>query len=164
MIFVVAVVSVLLPIVPAPAIVLDESQALDLDIGDAWTRVEAPEGALARWERGGETVVVARSRGNTDGAYAKDKAARTTYLDGIERGVRDETPGYRRIARAERTLGSNKAVPVLDLWFSGPEGVRGMRFLLYRGYTVVLALASPGKKRTAEHRRIVESFRPVSLK
>ncbi len=148
----------------APAVVLDDTQALDLDIGDGWTKVATPDGALARWENGGDTIVVARSRGNTDGAYAKDKAVRAAYFDGVEQGLRDETPGYRRIARTERKLGPRKNVPGLDVWFAGAGGVRGMRFVLYRGYMVVLALATAAKRRTAEQRRIVESFQPVSLK
>jgi len=157
------VILVALALLATPAIVLDETQALDLEVGPGWQKVATPDGALARWASGAESVVVARSRGNTDGAYAKDTAARATYFDGVERGVREETPGYRRIARTERKLGPKKNFPALDLWYGSPAGVRGVRFVLFRGYMVMLALASPAKKRTAEHRRIVESFQPVTL-
>jgi hypothetical protein len=153
--------SVLLAILAAPAVVLDETQGLDLDVGDGWTKVGTPEGALARWESGDDSVVVARSRGNTDGAYAKDSAARTAYFDGVEQGVRDETAGYRRVGRTERKLGSRKNVPGLDLWFAGKEGVRGMRFVFFRGYMVVAALASPARRRTAAQKKVIESFHPV---
>lgn len=152
---------VALAILAAPAVVLDETQGFELDVGEGWRRVDAPVGALARWERGGDSVVVARCRGNTDGAYAKDKAARETYFDGVEQGLRDETPGYRRLARAERKLGTRKSLPGLDVWFARAHGVSGVRFVFFRGYMVVAALSSPGRTRTSEQRKLLDSFRPV---
>jgi len=149
----------------APAVVLDDAVGLDLAVGPEWRKIEEPAPAeggtvLLRMERGDETVVVARRRGNTDAAYTKEKPARTAFLDGVEKGVKDETPGYRRLSAAERGLGSKK-VPGLDLWFRGNEGVRGMRFVFFRGYMVVLALSSPARRANRDHRRIVESFVPV---
>jgi hypothetical protein len=152
----------------APAVVLDDMLGLDLALGPEWRRIDDPlpaEGGtiLLRMERGAETVVVARRRGNTDAAYAKEKPARTAYFDGVEKGVRDETPGYRRLSVTERGLGRSgaKNIPALDLWFRGREGIRGLRFVFFHGYMVVLALSAPVSRPSRDHHRIVESFVPV---
>jgi hypothetical protein len=149
----------------APAVVLDDTMGLDLALGPEWRKIAEPPQAeggtiLLRMEHGADTVVVARRRGNTDAAYAKEKPARTAYFDGVEKGVRDETPGYRRLSATERGLGS-RTIPALDLWFRGREGVRGLRFVFFRGFMVVLALSSPVSRPSRDHRRIVESFVPV---
>jgi hypothetical protein len=149
----------------APAVVLDDAMGLDLALGPEWRKIEEPPPAeggtiLLRMQHGDETVVVARRRGNTEAAYAKEKPARTAYFDGVEKGVKDETPGYRRLSATERGLGSRN-IPALDLWFRGREGVRGLRFVFFRGFMVVLSVSSPGSRPSRDHRRIVDSFVPV---
>ena len=53
-------------------------------------------------------VVLARMRGNTDGAWADARAQVQAFHDGVEAGVKKRVPGYRRLERKGRALGARK--------------------------------------------------------
>jgi hypothetical protein len=113
-------------------------------------------GLLASWHDGrGRRIAVGRLRGNTDGGRAGDRA----YYAGLEEGVRRATPGYRRLAATRRTLGGK--IPAFDLWYRGRDAVRGARFVVLRGYALVLSVHAPGARKIEPAlRRALESFAP----
>jgi hypothetical protein len=114
---------------------------------------------LARFaDEQGRRVVVARVRGNTVGAYDGSRA----YFDGLEEGVRRQTEGYRRLATARKQVGRRGKVPVYDLWYRAGPAVRGARFVLLKGYALVLTVHAPGTRRVDRAlKKTLESFAPA---
>jgi hypothetical protein len=143
-------------------VLVGESWQIDLPGG--WSPVDPP--ALAEGlvlgsyaGDGGRRLVVARLRGNTDGAYAQSK----TYFGGLEEGVKKDTDGYRRLSARELKLGKRKQIPAYDLWYRAGAAVRGSRFVLLRGYAIVATIEIPRARRVdAGARKILESLGPAT--
>ena len=108
-------------------------------------------------------VVLARMRGNTDGAWAEERARVQAFHDGVEAGVKKRVQNYRRLERRGRTLGARK-VPALDLWYRTGAGkarrVVGVRFLFFRTIGFFLVVESPGSRVDRDTRKLLESFGP----
>lgn len=116
---------------------------------------ELPTGkALAAYASAGRRLLVARLRTPTEGAYA----GRAAFFAGVEDGVRQESPGYQRLAGGVRKLGKR---PAFDLWYRAGGALHGVRFVFLRGLVVVLRLEL-GDARAVDRgaRRLLESFRP----
>lgn len=147
----------------APTVVAEDDSRWQLDLPDGWSPAELPEvtegKALAAWSSDHARLVVVRMRGNTDAAYD----ARSSYLAGLEAGVAKEAPGYRRLAATQRKLGKKKKVlPAYDLWFRTSAGVRGIRFVFMKNYTVLASIDIPGASKIGpESKKIIESFGPM---
>ena len=146
----------------APTIVTEDDSHWQIDLPDGWTPADLPavvEGkALAAWSSERRRLVVVRMRGNTDAAYD----SKSSYLAGLEEGVAKEVPGYRRLAATQRKVGGKKRkLPVYDLWFRTAGGVRGIRFIFMKNYTVLASVDLPGAtKIPSEARKMLESFVP----
>jgi hypothetical protein len=145
-----------------PARVLDGTTGWRVDLPDGFDVDEEPPaldegGVLAGWHDGrGRRVAVGRLRGNTDGGREGDRA----YLAAIEAGVARATTGYRKLRAARRTLAPRKLV-AYDLWYRSGDAVRGARFVILRGYALVLSVHAPRTRRIDPAlRRALESFRP----
>jgi hypothetical protein len=141
---------------PVTVSVDDVDLRIDLPAGwDATPPPELPAGrALAAYASAGRRLVIARLRASTEGAYA----ARPAYFAGIEDGVRQESPGYQRLAGGARKLGKR---PAYDLWYRAGGAVHGARFIFLRGLVVVARLELPDARaveRGARH--LLESFKP----
>jgi len=146
----------------APAVVSDDDSRWQLDLPDGWTPAAPPEVTegkpLAAWSSAHGRVVVVRLRGNTDAAYDP----KSSYLAGLEEGVAKESPGYRRLAATQRKLGKKKKLPAYDLWFRTSAGVRGIRFIFMKNYTMLATIDVPGATRIGpESKKIIESFAPM---
>lgn len=146
----------------APTVVPDDDSRWQIDLPDGWAPAELPEvtegKTLAAWSSDHGRLVVARMRGNTDAAYDP----KSSYLAGLEEGVAKEAPGYRRLAATQRKLGKKKKLPAYDLWFRTGTGVRGIRFIFMKNYTVLASIDVPGiRKIGPESKKILESFGPV---
>jgi hypothetical protein len=145
-----------------PVEVLDGPSRWRLDLPPGFREepvLELPDGVmLARHEDArGRRVTVARARGNTEGAYGDERA----YFTGLEEGVRRHTPGYRRLAATQRKIGRRGKIPVYDLWWRADGAVRGSRFVLLRGYALVLTVHAPGARRVDPAlKKTLESFTP----
>jgi hypothetical protein len=145
-----------------PVDVLDGQTRWQIDL-PAGFAAEEPEPLgegtmLARFaDDAGRRVVVARLRGNTDGAYDGTKA----YFAGLEEGVKRQSPGYKRLVAAQRKLGAHGKIPGYDLWYRTGEAVRGSRFALLRGYALVVTVHLPGARRIDRSlKKALESFGP----
>ena len=149
----------------APTVVADDDSRWQLDLPDGWAPAELPEvtegKALAAWSSDHGRLVVVRMRGNTDAAYDP----KSSYLAGLEEGVAKEAPGYHRLAATQRKLGPSKKkkkLPAYDLWFKTSDGVRGIRFIFMKNYTVLASIDVPGLRKIGpESRKILESFGPM---
>lgn len=107
----------------------------------------------------GRRLVVTRTH------YPNFDARRRTlaYMNSIEIGLR-KIPGYKRLRRSMRRM---RRVAVIDYVFrrhyDGRAEIVMMRFLLHRGVSYTLTLATPAKQwgrwRRA-NRRLMRSFRP----
>jgi hypothetical protein len=148
--------------VAAPAVVTDDDSHWQLDVPDGWTPADLPEitegKALAAWSSNHGRLVIVRMRGNTDAAY-DGKAA---YFAGLEEGVQKEAPGYHRLAATQRKLGKKKKIPAYDLWYRAAAGVRGIRFIFMKNYSVLATVDVPGATKIGpEAKKILESFGPA---
>lgn len=139
----------------------DASPRWQLDLDDSWRAVATTDTAggniLAAYHREpGWRLVVARQRGNTDAAYEGDRA----FADGLEEGVRRDTGGYQRISLKQRAISGRKVkIPVVDLWYRTPDGVRGTRFVIMKGYAVMATIDLPGSRRPDKlARKVLEGF------
>ncbi len=146
----------------APAVVSDDDSRWQLDLPDGWTAAELPEviegKALAAWSSAHGRLAVVRLRGNTDAA----SDPKSSYVAGVEEGVAKESPGYRRLAATQRKLGKKKKLPAYDLWFRTGAGVRGIRFIFMKNYTMLATIDVPGATQVGpESKKIIESFAPV---
>jgi hypothetical protein len=146
-----------------PLEILDGQARWGIELPDGFSAEETEElgegTMLARFsDPAGRRVVVARLRGNTDGAY---DGARS-YFAGLEEGVKAQTPGYRRLASAQRKLGKKGKIPAFDLWFRAKGAVRGSRFVLLKGYALVLTVDAPSARRVDRAlKKALESFAPM---
>lgn len=147
----------------APTVVAEDDSRWQLDLPDGWSPADLPEvtegKALAAWSSDHGRLVVVRMRGNTDAAYD----AKSGYLAGLEEGVAKEAPGYRRLAATQRKLGKKKKLlAAYDLWFRTSAGVRGIRFVFMKNYTVLASIDVPGASKIGpESKKIIESFGPM---
>jgi hypothetical protein len=145
-----------------PVEVLDGQSRWTLELPAGFSAEEVEELGegvmLARYsDAGGRRVVVARLRGNTDGAYSGERG----YFAGLEEGVKRQTPGYRRLAATQRKLGRTGKIPVYDLWFRAGDAVRGSRFVLLKGYALLLTVHAPRTRRVDRAlKTALESFSP----
>jgi len=148
--------------VAAPTVVTDDDSRWQIDLPDGWTPADLPEvtegKALAAWSSDHGRLVVVRMRGNTDAAYDP----KSSYLAGLEAGVAKESPGYHRLAATQKKLGKKKRLPAYDLWFRTGAGVRGIRFIFMKNYTVLASIDVPGLRKIGpESKKILESFGPM---
>jgi hypothetical protein len=133
-----------------------------LDLPDGWKPADAPDAGagttMGSWAGDGERrLVIARLRGNTDGAYAGQRS----WWSGLEDGVRESTEGYKRLSSRALKLGKKKQIPAYDLWYRARGGVRGSRFVMFRGRAVVATIDLPhARKVEAGAKKILESFIP----
>lgn len=136
----------------------DDDSRWQFMLPTGWEAAEPPplaEGrVLAVYTNHGQKLIIARLRGNTEGAY-DNKAA---FFSGLETGVRNENEGWRRLSGNLRRLGSKRKLPAYDLWYRAGGALHGMRFIFTRSDAVILHLETQGAERAA--RRLVESFGP----
>ena len=145
-----------------PARVLDGTTPWRVDLPDGFEVDEEPPaldegGLLAGWhDDGGRRVTVGRLRVNTDAGLDGDRA----YFASIEAGVAGATKGYRKLRSAKHTLPPRKLV-AYDLWYRSGDAVRGARFVILRGYALVLGVHAPRTRRIDPAlRKTLESFSP----
>jgi hypothetical protein len=142
---------------PVPISDDDDRWRVDLPVG--WAEAAPPDGAggrvLAAFASGTRRLVVARLRGNTEGA----SAGKASFFAGLEEGARQESPGYQRLSGERRHTHRKHTHPVYDLWYRSDAGVRGVRFVFTRSSAVVATLSLPGERTVPkEARRLLESF------
>jgi hypothetical protein len=131
----------------------------ELGVPDGWAR----DGDALVWNNAdtGERMTVTRIGAPNGDAWRGSKA----FFATIESGVVAGATGYKSIKRKRSKAGR---VPTLDLWFEnqtsrGDDVVTVMRFLLFRRYSVVLAVDTPAttwKQRRRAMRRIARGFKP----
>ena len=145
-----------------PSRVLDGTTPWRVDLPDGFDVDEEPlqldeGGLLAAWhDRAGRRIAVGRLRGNTEDGLDGEKA----YFAAIEEGVARETKGFRKLRSTRRTLPPRKLV-AYDLWYRSGDAVRGARFVILRGYSLVLSVHAPRTRRIDPAlRRTLESFAP----
>ncbi len=146
----------------APFVITDDEDRWQLELPDGWTAVDPPQPAtgraLAAYAARGRRLVVARVRGNTDGAYD----GRPGFFVGLEDGVARETPGFVRLAGGAKKLGKKRKLPAYDVWYRAGREVFGIRFVFLRGYSVMATLEIPGARAVPrDARRLLESFGPA---
>jgi hypothetical protein len=146
----------------APVAIVDDETRWQLDLPDGWETIEVPAPAtgktLAAFAAGARRVVVARVRGNTDGAYD----GKPGFYAGLEEGVAQAVPGYARLSGEPKKLGKKGKLPAYDLWYRTGDGVRGVRFIFLHGYTLMATTDLPGQRSVArDARRLIESFGPA---
>jgi hypothetical protein len=135
----------------------DRANAYALALPAGWVAIDAP-GTL-RAHRSADGVVLVVTRLEAGGRALGDAAA---LADALERGVARETPGYRREARAQRTIGY---AAVIDLVYrrGGAERVT-TRFVVLRSRTLIVTIAAPADASRATRRAIADaakSFVPL---
>ena len=149
----------------AAAEIVDAQAGYRLSVPAGWTVAETPgarDEVLATFshEDSDQVLVITRLPGPTDGAWDDDPA----YFAALEAGVKKQFSSYERLWTRRIRLGKKK-IPALDLWFrserEGKKIVVGARFLLFRGYSLSLVIDSPGKKRPAATKKLLESFLPL---
>jgi len=144
-----------------PTTVLDGTAPWRVELPPGFTADDAladldEGGQLAGWRDGaGRRIVVGRLRGNTDDGLAGERS----YFAGLEEGVAKDTPGYRKLRSARRKL--PRSLVAYDLWFRSGDAVRGARFVILRGYALVLSVHAPRTRRIDPALRgALESFVP----
>lgn len=118
------------------------------------------ETAIAAWEHlSGVRAVVVRISVPNPAAW--NSKTRTTYVSEVERGFA-AAPGYRK---QSRRLGIVGGVPTFDLRFlrkiEGKREAVAARLLLFRTYTLVLAVSGAPRQMQAARRattRLIQSF------
>jgi hypothetical protein len=131
--------------------------------GPGWQAIDpVPSGLLAAYRHESGAAAIALLRID----YPNPHELRTSraQLDAVERGVKEQSRGYRRISQRSRHIGR---VVALDLTYRrdgavGPEIARA-RFLFWPGYTIILIASHDAKAQSALRRsieRLVTGFFP----
>jgi hypothetical protein len=146
------VVGALVSAAAADPIALPDTRAtLDLDLRE-WTatQTDPAHGLVAAYRSKTDALAVTRAPiPNPDAWRAKTRDA---YVDELERGLAAAVPEYKRTAR---TVGDANGVPVVDIEARTKYGTAMFRFLLFRTYSLTLALEP---KDLAHGRAIAHAF------
>lgn len=129
-----------------------------LELPDKWQRVDTKD-LVAHYEHpSGSMLLVLRNDAPNPDMWSAPTPPKQRYVDGIERGVREATPGYRLV---RKKLGTAAGVPVFDLESTGKDGTTYVyRFLLFRTYSMTLSIKVPKKGDVAVARAIATKFSP----
>lgn len=129
-----------------------------LELPDQWQKVEsAAVVAMFKHPAGAVLAVTRADVGNPD-AWKDDAKVKQAYADAIERGIRGRIPGYKR---RQRKLGDEHGIPALDLEATRDSGATVIvRVLLFRTYSMSLAIEVPAKGDIAIARSIATKFTP----
>ncbi|MBS1118872.1 MAG: hypothetical protein H6Q90_1100 [Deltaproteobacteria bacterium] len=137
------------------SIVLPRTKAV-LELPPGWKQLDAT--ALVAAYRSSNGLVLAITRAQIPNFDAWRDKTREAYADQIERGAVGAAPGQRRLARKLRDAGG---VPALDLEIRRSDGTTlVVRTLLFRSYTLALAIEVPRGVTLDEARRVAMKFAP----
>ncbi|HEY4179886.1 MAG TPA: hypothetical protein VGM90_23755 [Kofleriaceae bacterium] len=147
----VIVIALAAPAMADPIALPDTRATLELDLHE-WTAAKADpaHGLVAVYtSKIGSLAITRAPIPNPDAWRAK---TRDTYVDELERGLAAALPAYKRTAR---TVGDSNGVPIVDIEARTKYGTAVFRFLLFRTYSLTLALEP---KDLAHGRAIAHSF------
>jgi hypothetical protein len=136
-------------------IALPRTKAL-LQLPTGWKQLDAT--SLVAAYRSPSGLVLAITRAQVPNFDAWRDQTRVAYADQIERGAIGAAPGQRKLARKLRDAGG---VPALDLELRRADGTTlVLRMLLFRSYTLALAIEVPRGTTLDEARGITAKFAP----
>jgi hypothetical protein len=137
----------------AETIALPRTKAT-LALPDGWTRVDAPGVVAAHRSPRGTIAVVTRADVPNADAWMGPKQ-REAYAAQVERGI------LRKLAPSSRKLAEANGVPALDVEARRAEGALVLvRVLLFRTYSLALAVEVPKDGDAAEARKLIAAFAP----
>ena len=134
---------------------LPKSKAI-LTLPDGWARVKhAFKGIVEIYKHdNGSVLVVTRADAPNPDAWVSSKAK--AYADEVEKGIEAGVPGYKRISKK---LNDASGIPALDVEAKRKgDAIVVVRVLLYRTYSVTLAIEVPKGGDLAGARAIVKTF------
>lgn len=154
-----ALIVLALALAAAPAraddIALPRTKAV-LTLPSGWHKLDVP-GLLAAYRRP-DGLGLAITRAQVPNFDAWRSKTREAYVEHVERGAIGAVPGAKKLARK---LGEANGVPALDLELRRPDGSAVvLRVLLFRSYSLAIAIDVPKGKSLGEARAITTKLAP----
>lgn len=130
--------------------IVDPSNHFRLELGAGWSADQSAEPGetllVARHGSGSAVAVLTRSNHPNLPAWR----TQAHYFDDVVAGLRAATAGFKLVSRRQGRVGTSRKVPFLDVTYrrrhpSAPHVAT--RFLFYRTFTLILAVASDAARR-----------------